>query len=84
MALCVVHNAKDKILLEGEDLPSDEDGEDEEEVFALRGMPEDSDDDEEEGSGSEPEGESSGEEQSGSGDDEDEGQDAHHVQRTTT
>ena len=29
MVGCVVHNAKDKILLEGEDLPSDEDGEDE-------------------------------------------------------
>ncbi|KAH8104786.1 Sas10 C-terminal domain-containing protein [Cristinia sonorae] len=41
------HNSKDKILLEGEEQVSDED--EEEEVFALKGMPEDSSDEDEEG-----------------------------------
>ena len=37
----LVHENRDRILLEGEDLRSDDEG-DEEEVFALKGMPEDS------------------------------------------
>ena len=36
--LYVVHTSKDRILLEGEEVGADEDG-DEEEVFALRGIP---------------------------------------------
>lgn len=42
---CVVHASRDKILLEDDDGRSDDEG-DEEEVFALKGMPDDSGDDE--------------------------------------
>ena len=45
----VVHTSRDKILLEGDESGDDEDG-DEDEVFALKGMPEDnSSEDEEDG-----------------------------------
>ena len=42
-----VHASRDRILLDGEDVRSDDEG-DEEEVFALKGMPDDSEDDDEE------------------------------------
>lgn len=44
----IVHAARDRILLEGEDLRSDDEG-DEEEVFALDGVADDSDDSQDEG-----------------------------------
>ena len=45
----VVHASRDKILLEGDDYGGSDDG-DEDEVFALKGMPEDeSEDDEDDG-----------------------------------
>ena len=54
---CTVHASRDKILLEGDDGGGSDDG-DEDEVFALKGLPEDSDSD-------------SGEEGAGQGDDDD-------------
>jgi U3 small nucleolar RNA-associated protein 3 len=45
--LYVVHTSKDRILLEGEEFGADEDG-DEEEVFALRGIPSSESDEDEE------------------------------------
>lgn len=42
--LSLVHAARDRILLDGEDVRSDDEG-DEEEVFALKGIDDDSEDD---------------------------------------
>lgn len=48
LRLLLVHAARDQILLDGDDLRSDDEG-DEDEVFALKGIPDDeSDEDEEE------------------------------------
>lgn len=44
--ILLVHASKDRILLDGEDVYSDDEG-DEEEVFALKGLSEDSDEEEE-------------------------------------
>src|ERR1700679_1270550 len=45
--LHIVHTSKDRILLEGEEAGADDDG-DEEEVFALKGIPSSESDEDEE------------------------------------